>query len=331
MVDNLVSISSSGRIHAADGVNHSRRVSEGEIRETLVRLEDEIAAHRPVVPPEFPRETYLSYLKDVRSHIGVARHPPVSPGRRASFRRILATYDGPVLYLFNRLALAVHAGESIRRLPEKKLPSEIQDLVDRWFVRVFEDFERQPDRYYSLHNPDFVYDLSVCCMNTIPVGGAWGVHVSRAGLGPLRIGIPRQPLAYLAYLLFHAGGWGPFCVIHTFGRYFPRINCGTMDEAYLRAGELMRRNPRIKGIYRRSWMLDPALADVSPHLTYMREVPARHGARFFRCPTGISDIRGALTLSSTRRRLYELGKYHPTAYAFVWPRAAMLRWAQEKK
>ncbi|MCL5966425.1 MAG: hypothetical protein M1550_04320 [Deltaproteobacteria bacterium] len=232
---------------------------------------------------------------------------------------------------FNKLSLAMSMRGSLKRLPETELPPEIRDLFDRWFCRVLADFKRQPDSYYSLGNRDFICDLSVCCLVTIPVGGAWGVHVSRAGVGPLRRGFPLQTMSYLGQLLGQTRGWSPFCVVHTFGRYVLRISPEALEGAYARTAELMKRNPRIKGIYRRSWMLDPALAGISPHLSYMREVPQRHGARFFRCPAGETDIRGALTGSAFRSRLYEEGKYRPTVYAFVWPRASVLEWAHTRR
>ena len=68
---------------------------------------------------------------------------------------------------------------------------------------------------------------------------------------------------------------------------------------YLRTAELLRRDPRVKGLIGTSWLYDPALADVSPHLAYLRTVqipgrsPVLHGTmrcpRHSRCDSEVGD------------------------------------------
>jgi len=68
---------------------------------------------------------------------------------------------------------------------------------------------------------------------------------------------------------------------------------------------------------------------VSPRLAYIREQPEQNGASFFRIAPNPDS--GALAKSATRRRLYEEGKYVPTEYCMVWPRKAMIRWAEKHR
>jgi hypothetical protein len=100
-----------------------------------------------------------------------------------------------------------------------------------------------------------------------------------------------------------------------------------MDLSYLRIAELMKRNPRIRGIYRRSWLLDPKLEEISPNLAYLRQTPQQNGAKLFRCSSTERDIKQSLAISPIRRKLYAEGKYLPTVYAYIWPRRDVLEWA----
>jgi hypothetical protein len=88
-----------------------------------------------------------------------------------------------------------------------------------------------------------------------------------------------------------------------------------------------------------SWFYDPQLAYVSPHLSYLRLRPMERGATIVRngssdyaisCATAKSrsgcEDRVARLVASTRRKLYEQGKYVPVAYSLLWPREALLGW-----
>jgi len=99
-----------------------------------------------------------------------------------------------------------------------------------------------------------------------------------------------------------------------------------MDLAYRNIGELMKRDLSIKGIYRRSWFLDPAIELISPNLQYLREIPFKNGAMFFRTGLTRQDFKNSLASSPHRRKLYQQGVYKPAAYAFIWPRKNFLSW-----
>jgi hypothetical protein len=104
-----------------------------------------------------------------------------------------------------------------------------------------------------------------------------------------------------------------------------------MNLVYLRIAELMKLNTRIKGFYRRSWFLDPKLEDISPRLGYLIKVPLQNGAKLFAAGSTKEDLKYALAVSRTRRRLYEEGKYLPTGHAYIWPRKEFLLFAAKDK
>ena len=96
-------------------------------------------------------------------------------------------------------------------------------------------------------------------------------------------------------------------------------------------GELMKCYPKIKGIFRKSWFLDPDLENVNPEIAYLREIPQHNGAILFEAGTAKSDIRTALSLSPYRRKLYKEGKYLPTVYGYIWPRNEFLGWLSQSQ
>jgi len=104
---------------------------------------------------------------------------------------------------------------------------------------------------------------------------------------------------------FNEDGWRNFC---------------------LRAAALLKGSP-VNGILGASWFYDPALKDVSPHLSYLRTLATDNGGISVRMGTSASDIESATRTSATRRRMYQSGRYLPKAYALIWLKEDMLRWA----
>jgi hypothetical protein len=217
--------------------------------------------------------------------------------------------------------------ESLEPLSGTNLPSDIPPLYHEWFESVLEDLSTRPDNYYDHRYYYFAMDVKVCSMMNIPVGGAWVVEISRVGLQPFFSSGVRQFVDYLQFATLRAGGFTSFYRIHTAPRYLRRFNSQEMNSSFLRMAELMRLNPHIRGIYRRSWFLDPNLDEISPSLAYLRQVPLKNGAKLFAAGSTKLDIKNALSVSLIRRRLHEQGKYLPTGYAYIWPRKQFLDWA----
>jgi hypothetical protein len=84
-------------------------------------------------------------------------------------------------------------------------------------------------------------------------------------------------------------------------------------------------------MYAEGWLYDSNLENVSPELVYLRRKPEQNGAKVFRIGTRQRDIVHATAMSPTRRKLYQQGKYMPTAYALVWPRKELLAWVDKNK
>ena len=108
-----------------------------------------------------------------------------------------------------------------------------------------------------------------------------------------------------------------------------RFNCQRMNLGYKEIGELMKYHPKIKGIFRGSWFLDPNLEQVTPELEYLRTIPQNNGAILFQGGTTHHEINESLAFSPHRRKLYKEGKYIPAVYAYIWPRKEFLEWLSQ--
>jgi hypothetical protein len=85
-------------------------------------------------------------------------------------------------------------------------------------------------------------------------------------------------------------------------------------------------NPQVQGWFGVGWMLDPELADVSPHLAWYRELMLQAGAHI--SPAGTDDMTVALATSASagRRALFEEGRYQPRDYRVIMSREQGLQW-----
>jgi hypothetical protein len=104
-----------------------------------------------------------------------------------------------------------------------------------------------------------------------------------------------------------------------------------MNLGYKEIGELMKYQPKIKGIFRRSWFLDPNLEQVTPALGYLRTIPQNNGAILFQSGATHHEITESLAFSPHRRKLYKEGKYIPAAYAYIWPRKEFFGWLSQSQ
>jgi hypothetical protein len=298
-------------------------VTTEQVEQQKIQLQKELASIGEDITGRFPLSDYSNTLK---SNTGLRKFLHLKRIRKLkqSYEQIASQYGTHALSLYFKLALCCSISDSLERLKHKKLPVEILHLYHEWFEWVLEDFSKQPDDYYNHCCQSFVLDVKVCSLRSIPVGGARIAEIRSVGLRPFYSGGVKQFFSYLHFILFKARGFSPYITEHIVLRNLRHFNEHEMKLSYQRIAELMKLNLRIKGFYCRSWFLDPKLEDISPNLGYLRKVPLQNGAKLFAAGSAKKDIRPALAVSLTRRRLYGEGKYLPTGYAYVWPRKEFL-------
>ncbi len=303
-------------------------ISESQITTEQIRLREELLSINGDILNKFTLE---DYLEDVLKNTGYWNRFLYSQKQQQIFNTITTEYGSAAIAIYHKLAFCHFMCYSLKHLDNLNLPDRMLDFIHAWFEGVLKDFSTQPDDYYFHNYPNFHTDVKVCILKSIPIGGAWTVDLGHIGLRPLIYGGFNQALDFIKCLLFTVSGFTPFYIIHTSHRRLGSFNKHEMDLAYLRIAELMKRNPSIKGIYRRSWFLDPALENISPQLAYIREVPQKNGARIFKTKTRKIDIDFAIAMSAKRRQLYKKGQYVPRGYVYIWPRKAFLEWASRNK
>jgi hypothetical protein len=168
--------------------------------------------------------------------------------------------------------------------------------------------------------------MGICTFRLLPVGPGL-IEVSgfsrRVLFNELSKIIPN-----LWFFIFKAKGSKPFYEIHTHLANVSEFNPDGWLRCYVRIAELLQMNPEMKGFQRSSWLVDPALSEISPRLEYLRIVPSANGAKIFFVKKE-DESCGALSKSETRKMLYHEGKYIPRAFLLLWPRKEMINYVNE--
>lgn len=90
-------------------------------------------------------------------------------------------------------------------------------------------------------------------------------------------------------------------------------------------GYLLMENNNLKGFVGNSWFLDPEMIRISPELSYIRNIIAQLGGRFYFFGSDASGIKNATRTNIKRMRLFIENKYKPTNYYFFLPSNYMLK------
>lgn len=271
----------------------------------------------------FPVEKYIDRLDATPSG---ASYRHITPEVEKFWKFVLDDYGHDALEAYNRVTMLVLIEKFEERSAERNYPDSIIACYRSSLERIERTIVESEFGAYSHTSDMFLKDFAICRQKAFPAGGAHIVDeysgFSRAALIGGGVG---QFFRLLYFLLFVSRGNWPFYVTHTHLSEIEDFGPEGRERCYTRIAEMLERHPEMKGMYSSSWFNDPALAEVSPQLAYLRKVPEENGAWVFRVGEDIGG--GSLVKSATRRKLYEDGKYNPTAYLLVWPRKKIIAWA----
>jgi hypothetical protein len=131
----------------------------------------------------------------------------------------------------------------------------------------------------------------------------------------------------LRFLGLRMGGLKPAFFSHLSPR---RPNRSLLEDeanrSYFQMAKAMELQPEILGFAACSWFRSPATHAVSPHLAWMSRVFVENGGMVVEAGAADPDC-GVLYRSATRRQLFESGVFKPTRGLVLWPRRAMIEWA----
>ncbi len=221
------------------------------------------------------------------------------------------------------LAARLLAGIAARR-PARAVPDPVLPELQRQAMRILTLDAA------SLDDDGFLKDLSICLLLSFPCGAQ---VVEQTGCLP-RMALPSGGITQAMQLARHlaATGYrpGPYLEIHTHTPMLGDFNPAGWERCYKLVADLLALRPDCLGMIGGSWFYDPALAMISPRLTYLADTPIAGGAFRIRLGHSEADTGHATATSPTRRKLVAEGRYLPTRWLLIWPREALLTWAASR-
>src|SRR5262245_58945928 len=140
----------------------------------------------------------------------------------------------------------------------------------------------------------------------------------------------RPPWKVLAHVIGPLGGFGPLFEFHVNDRRKNRLVLLEKEgcTSFYRAARSLEKQPAVKGLMLSSWLFCKSTGLVTPRLAWLRQTPEAGGAMVVD-PGPASPDSGFLTGSEERRKLYEQKLYRPRESCVLWPRKALLAWADQ--
>lgn len=273
------------------------------------------------------------------AHLSV--YPEVGPYSYTSldvqqdFEKLTQYGDKKLTATYQKLVLLDLIERNRTKIYQAGLPTSIVNLFESNFKRIIDDiqFERQNEDFYHFKNDKFLKDVSLCNLRLTPAGAQ-------------KLNLTKLPL-----LTFRSAGLIEFakiaafttskhlnraCVydMHTDSHDTDLLNEFTPTgwrQFYINVADLLVTRPDIGGLFGVGWFFDPKVSEISPRLSYLRELVIESGGRSFNVGENEGATNSALTKSETRKRLYQQGKYKPVDYLVIWDRGTLINWRQKQK
>ena len=282
----------------------------------------------PEIRSDYPIDRYIELI-DRSQDFGNYRlkFPAVSSWCHG----IRSRWGDEALEQYHKLVVLSLCTKFERRAEDARLPESIRELSLRFLQRLVADFSKKKPGYFCLENDQFCKDLGVARQKLLPCGSQ---------LVDVKSGIPRrtiftgnlsQGLTLPWFVTTKLGGYRPLFEMHMDPRLILEFSPSGWRRCYSRIAELLLTRPEIRGVCGSSWWFDPAAAEVSPRLGFLRELPLSAGARFFCVGPDDQNTQDALMNSKQRRDHFERGEYKPRRYLLIWPRDALIRWSREQE
>lgn len=212
------------------------------------------------------------------------------------------------------------------------LPESILALYPARLNLLSDHLKHNENDAYDVHCEYFQKDLQFVLGMWVPVSNTHALNLNYYFLYRTVIRSLLRPGNLNAIVRFLiVNGTGRWYAFHIDTRNLIDFNESGWDSSYTRITDLLERNNSIRGMIATSWLLDPQLLSISPHLAYIQLRPQDRGAILIRHCSTPEDTELATMKSKTRRRLYEERKYIPVCYSYLWPRKDMIAWSRSAK
>lgn len=296
------------------------------------KIEGQIHAADPTLLRDFPFGMYMDLIE---SYPQIANYTYVSDGARQLSEGIFMRSDRDTLELYHRGLLLALIDKALDSLNMLHLPDDINRYYHLSFERIAQDLEKNTHEpgFYLYPNDKFFKELGVCSLRLIPAGAQ---KISLSSLPAefiFRNGMS-QFMEGVLYVLSELKGFKPLYNMHT-DSHDPFLMSEFNEKGWrnflIRAAEMLKLNPEVRGIFGKTWFVDPQLEEISPRLCYVRKIFNQNGGRFFYIGPSTNGIEDAVYKSPTRKQLYDRGKYIPKDYLGIWSRKKLIPWAERQK
>lgn len=297
-----------------------------DIAELVAAISADLAVRAPKALADYPIECYLRLFASLPAR---APYHAVPPQARAFAYAIELAGSSEALEAYNRLAMLRLIERGFPATPARLTP-EAEALRGAYIERVLADIAAPRKGFFRHGNDMFAKDFAVCRGLLLPCGAEL---VDPRGGVPRRVllsGGARQVLTTLR-LLSRTGGFGPLWGLHFDRRLIGAFNEAGYTALYLRLADLLAANPGVRGVMSSSWWHDPALAQISPELSFIGRHPESSGAVVLRVGEDAVATVDATRFAARRASLYRQGAYRPCVYLLAWSRQDLLGWARDHR
>ena len=291
----------------------------------------------PGILEKYPISKYISHLSNTPKY-HIAKY--ISGDLKKLLHNISQDYSNIGLDTYHKLVLLHLIQHALEQEHKLILPETIKDYYLEYYHVILRDIET--NKHYSgkylLSNERFSYYLGICQQKMIPTGVPIVNLNCLSPLGTAYYLIKREGLIWglknVWPLLYTTLTMRPFFEMHIniFDRFLMKnFNLNGWCESYIKLAQILKKNKFMKGIYGASWFFDPQLKEVSPEISYIKDLADEIGA--FSINSGVykhSTIT-ALFMNKHRQKLYDEGKYIPQNYMVFIPRHKLLKWGAKQR
>jgi len=209
-----------------------------------------------------------------------------------------------------------------------RISRSVGDLYERELDRIKSVLDSADTEALSFNLNVRQKDLAILTFRLIPVGAEFAEPWSSIWKRRVLTSRASQFFKAFNFFILKKNGFSPYFQLHMHQESHEDFHEEGCMQTFRRLAELLEQNPGYKGWFSSSWLIDPALERISPHLSYLRTVPENNGGAIFYMDDDPTGKTGALATSNTRRRMFKSGLYQPRIYLRVWPRSSAIAWSK---
>jgi hypothetical protein len=181
------------------------------------------------------------------------------------------------------------------------IPCSVANLYERELDRIKSVVESGDPASLGFKLDVRQKDLAILTFRLIPVGAEFAEPWSTIWRRQVLTSRASQILKAINFFMLKRNGFSPYFQLHIHQESHADFHEDGCMQTYGRLAELLEQNRERKGWFSSSWLVDPALEQVSPHLSYLRTVPENNGGAIFYVEDDPTGKTGALATSRARR------------------------------